>query len=225
MSFKYLKVGFLSLASVAVLVACSGDNASQETTSQASQETTTSQAAESSESTSEETSSQDDSQSSESSGSSESSSASNGERSDATAEFEIDMAAAVDIFLEQHPGASIEEVDFDDDDSHFEYQIDGFDDSNEYELDVHADTGETTERDNEREDDTNDNEAINFDAIITEREAIDIALGELGQDVAIEGWTLDADDGRTEYEIETRQDDNVTIDAETGDILEVERDD
>lgn len=218
MSFKYLKVGFLSLASVAVLAACSSDNASQETTSQ-SQETTTSQAAESSESASEESTSQAESQSS------ESSSSSNGGESDAAAEFEIDMAAAVDIFLEQHPGASIEEVDFDDDDNHFEYQIDGFDDSNEYELDIHADTGEATDRDNEREDDTNDNEAINFDAIISEREAIDIALGELGQDVTIEGWTLDADDGRTEYEIETRQDDDITIDAETGDILEVERND
>lgn len=206
----------IALMSAGILGACgTGTDTDSENQSSTAQETTTDDQA--------------DDTSSEASSSSESSSSNenqNNQQGINNQEFSILLEDAVQIFNDTNPGASIESVQFDDDDEIYEYDIDGFDDTNEYELSIDANSGETRDQESdEDDDDDNDNEALNFDSIISPQEAMDIALSEIGSG-HVEEWELDMDDGRPTYEInlenttDQNDDDDITIHAETGEVLE-----
>lgn len=139
-----------------------------------------------------------------------------------TQTFDIDLSGAVDIFNETFPGASISDVDFEIENEGPKYSIDGFDGQNEYELDIHADTGEILKQETDSDTDTDD-QAIDFDLIISPQEAMEIAL-EDAVSAKVRDWDLSIDDGRTIYEIDLDDEDpnlfdDVDIDAVTGEIV------
>lgn len=139
-----------------------------------------------------------------------------------TQTFDIDLSGAVDIFNETFPGASISDVDFEIENEGPKYSIDGFDGQNEYELDIHADTGEILKQETDSDTDTDD-QAIDFDLIISPQEAMEIALEDAGS-AKVRDWDLSIDDGRTIYEIDLDDEDpnlfdDVDIDAVTGEIV------
>lgn len=135
-------------------------------------------------------------------------------------EFEITLDEAVQIFFDTFPDAEgIDYVEFDIDDGRFEYEIDGFNATTEFELTVDAETGETYDQSEENDDDSKT--AIDFDAIISPQEAMANALDEVGSGY-IKEWDLETDDGQTVYEIDvenaTTHADDVYVDAVTGDV-------
>lgn len=136
-------------------------------------------------------------------------------------EFEVSLDDAVQIFNDTFPDAEgINNVQFDVDDGRFEYEIDGFNASNNFELTLDAETGEILQQETDNDDDSET--AIDFGMIISPAEAMEIALSEVGSGYVKE-WDLDTDDGRTLYEIdvegqENQDDDDVYVDAETGDF-------
>lgn len=133
-------------------------------------------------------------------------------------DFEYTIDDAVQIFLDTYPEAEgINKVEFDVDDGRFEYEIDGFNATMEFELTVDAETGEIKDQSSENDDDTN--MAINFDAIISPQEAMQIALDDAGAGYVKE-WELDTDDGRTEYDIDIEGADDRDVDAETGEVVD-----
>lgn len=135
-----------------------------------------------------------------------------------TRDFEYTLDDAVRIFFDTFPEAEgIDKVEFDVDDGRFEYEIDGFNATMEFELTVDAETGEIRDQSSENDDDTNT--AINFDAIISPQEAMQIALDDAGAGYVKE-WELDTDDGRTEYDIDIEGVDDREIDAETGEVVD-----
>lgn len=139
-----------------------------------------------------------------------------------TQTFDIALSGAVDIFNETFPGASISDVDFEIENEGPKYSIDGFDGQNEYELDIHADTGEILKQETDSDTDTDD-QAIDFDLIISPQEAMEIALEDAGS-AKVRDWDLSIDDGRTIYEIDLDDEDpnlfdDVDIDAVTGEIV------
>lgn len=209
MKIKTLKAGALSVASLVLLMACSNteapdqsqDNGSETTTAQQS-ETTSEQVEETTTTSSEQTDSQ------------------NQVDKDASSSFAIDRDAAVDIFLGEYPEAQIEGIKLERDAAAYVYEVSGFNANEEYDIDIDAETGEITGV--EFDTDNHDNEGINFDNIISVQEAFDHARSELGEDVNFESWKLEVDRGRTAYEIETQTDIEITIDAETGDVLEID---
>lgn len=139
-----------------------------------------------------------------------------------TQTFDIALSGAVDIFNETFPGASISDVDFEIENEGPKYSIDGFDGQNEYELDIHADTGEILKQETDSDTDTDD-QAIDFDLIISPQEAMEIAL-EDAVSAKVRDWDLSIDDGRTVYEIDLDDEDpnlfdDVDIDAVTGEIV------
>ncbi|KIL46776.1 PepSY domain-containing protein [Jeotgalibacillus soli] len=108
------------------------------------------------------------------------------------------------------------------------YDIDIENDGIEYDIDLDAYTGEFLKVKEERDDDDDDKqtgENALTDDVITQDEAISIALKAApGTVVRVE---LDEDDGRIKYEIEIKTTDgeaDIEIDAHTGDILEVDHD-
>lgn len=139
-----------------------------------------------------------------------------------TQTFDIDLSGAVDIFNETFPGASISSVDFEIENEGPKYSIDGFDGQNEYELDVHADTGDILSQETNSDTDPDD-KAIDFDLIISPQEAMEIALEDAGS-AKVRDWDLSVDDGRTVYEIDLEDEepnlfDDVDVDAVTGEIV------
>lgn len=209
------KIALLALMSAGILGACgtdTGSDSESSDSSSASQETASE--------------SQTDDTSSESSSSSESANNKGQQQGLSNQEFSVLLEDAVQIFNDTYPDASIESVQFDDDDNQtYEYDIDGFDDSSEYELSVDANSGETREQESENDDD-NDEEALNFDNIISPQEAMETALTEIGSG-HVDEWELDSEDGTPIYEISLENtdsqdddDEDITLHAETGEILE-----
>ena len=138
----------------------------------------------------------------------------------------VSMTEAVNVFKEAHPDAKIESVDLDNDSGRLHYDIDGFDSSKEYETEIDATTKEIKENevDTEREND----ESIDFSAIIDPAKAIEIASTRAEVDgLTPTGWSLEADDGKQKYTIEYDEmndsDIEIKINAITEEILEVEK--
>lgn len=143
----------------------------------------------------------------------------------------IAFEEALQIFKEAHPTAKVESIDFDDDDGRWEYEFEGFDAEREYEMDIDAVTGEVRER--EADQDHEDDESLDFTAIIVPARAIEIAsTRDEVKGLTPTGWTLEADDGRQKYTIEYDKnnvpgdddDIEVKIDAVTEEIIKVDMD-
>ncbi len=139
----------------------------------------------------------------------------------------VTLNEAVKIFKEAHPEANVESVDLDTDDGRLHYDFEGFDASNEYETEIDATTGEI--RENEVDRDREDDEFLDFAAIISPAKAIEIASKQAeAEGLTPTGWSLEADDRKQKYTIEYDQhahdDIDIKIDAVTEEILEIDRD-
>ena len=140
--------------------------------------------------------------------------------------LKVSMTDAVNIFKEAHPDAKIESIDLDNDSGRLHYDIDGFDSSNEYEMEVDATTKEI--KVNEVATDQEQDDFIDFSSIIDPAEAIEIASTKTEvEGLNPTGWSLEADDGKQKYTVEYDQNDSdidIKIDAITKEILEVDID-
>ena len=113
----------------------------------------------------------------------------------------VSMTEAVNVFKEAHPDAKIESIDLDTDSGRLHYDIDGFDSSKEYETEIDATTKEIKE--NEVETERDNDESIDFSAIIDPAKAIEIASTRAEvEGLTPTGWSLEADDGKQKYTIE-----------------------
>ena len=136
-------------------------------------------------------------------------------------EFPITLEQAVQIFHETFgENSNIDEIELDEDIRGYEYSLSGWDDANDYDIDIDAHSGEIKGQESDPDDDDDDDDdIINLENVIAPQEAMDIATADAGVDF-IESWTLDVDDGITVYEIDFKGADDITINAETGDIVD-----
>lgn len=134
-------------------------------------------------------------------------------------EFKVSLDDAVSKFKEAfaEDGIEVESVEFDEDDGKFVYDIQGFKDNKEFEATIDADSGEVLSQEQDTDDDTQDDIAIDFSKVIAPEEAIKKALENNKGYVA--GWELDHDDSKLVYEIDVEDGDDVKLDAQTGDII------
>ena len=160
------------------------------------------------------------SESVESSASSESTESTKGEETEGS-ELQQAVAAAVEAFEAEYADAEINEID-----------VDGFDDTTDYEITYRSDNAEVTSRETESEDDNQDEQALDLEAVITIDEATEIALSEASLETAT-SWNLDHDDDNDvpEWQVSFDEDENggqeaeVTINANDGTVIETELDD
>ncbi len=134
--------------------------------------------------------------------------------------FTTDVEAADQIFRDEFgQDVLIESIRLERENGRYVYEIDGFDSSNQYELEIDAETEEIIS--SEREADLEDDMSIEFEGLISSHEAMDIALSEVGSGT-VTAWELDVDNGTTRYEIEIDDDVEVDVEAYEGTILEVD---
>lgn len=137
-------------------------------------------------------------------------------------EFGISLNAAMKMFTDEFGDVSLDSVEFKEQNGQYRYEVEGFDDTKEYELDIDAESGEVLNK--KQENDSGSHEELNTDGMITPKEAMDIALKEADEGAFVTSWELQIENGRTAYEVEldyaNQEDEDITIDAHTGDILE-----
>ena len=208
---KKFKLGLISLSAFAVLAAC-GDNTEQ-TPDTETPENTTEDVTDDMGETGDETDNTADDASTDNTGT-----------VDTTAgilnvEFEVALEDAIQTFYDTFgEDVNIDQVEFDSDMGDYHYDIQGWDNDNEYDMEVSADTGEIIRQDTEADNDTDD-DMLDIGNYILPAEAMSAAADVSNSD-HIEGWSLDIDDGRAIYEIDFQGEDDIDVDAETGEIVD-----
>lgn len=136
-------------------------------------------------------------------------------------EFKISLDDAVKKFKEEFKADEIEisSLEFDEDNGKYAYDIKGFNGNDEYEAKIDADSGEILSKEQDKEDDSSDKKAIDFTKIKDAKEAIKKALE--NNKGFVKSYELDVnDEGKTVYEIDVVDGDDVELDAETLDIIQ-----
>lgn len=226
---KKIQLGFISLSAVALLAAC-GDGMNEETpmTEDPVEDTQTPDEGANEEAPQEEETQQDeeanqDPNSQNDPGQEETTGQTEQEAVDTSngilnVEFPITLDQARQTFYDTFgENINIDEIEFDEDRGVYEYDISGWDDGNEYDLEINAETGEITEQSTEKDDDQD--YIIEFDNLITPQEAMQIAADESGSDYITE-WSLEEEQGVTAYEIDIENGDDITVDAITGEVID-----
>lgn len=220
MDFTKGKLGFITLASSLVLMACGNTNQDTDTDTPGSESSTTSSEMISSEQMSSTSDMDSSTMSSDSESSATSSSESKGIEDVA---FEYNMTDAVDQFNNQFSNAKITSIQIDNDNDSYVYKVEGYNDSNSVELEMDANSGEVVKTDDSDDlDDTANDDVLDLDGLISPQEAMKAALDEVGSGYAKE-WEIDSKNGEPYYEIDVEDaeqaDDDVHIDAKTGDFI------
>lgn len=136
-------------------------------------------------------------------------------------EFKISLDDAVKKFKDEFKveGIEISSVELDKDNEKYAYDIVGFNGNDEYEAKVDAESGEILSKEQDSEDDSDDQKAIDFAKVKDAKEAIDKALE--NNKGFVKSYELDVnDEGKTVYEIDVVGGDDVELDAETLDIIQ-----
>lgn len=136
-------------------------------------------------------------------------------------EFKISLDDAVKKFKDEFKveGIEISSVELDKDNEKYAYDIKGFNGNDEYEAKVDAESGEILSKEQDSEDDSDNEKAIDFAKVKDAKEAIDKALE--NNKGFVKSYELDVnDEGKTVYEIDVVGGDDVELDAETLDIIQ-----
>ncbi|MGB4922316.1 MAG: PepSY domain-containing protein [Enterococcus aquimarinus] len=140
---------------------------------------------------------------------------------------------AVGVFQEKFPETSITSISFDTSFGKWYYNIEGINETTEFELRIDPATGETSREEQQTLDKDEQNaayresEALDLEGVISIEEASQIALDAVGsgevtdldleRELSVTYWKVTIEDGRKEFE--------VSIDARTKEVLTTERDD
>lgn len=216
---KKIQMGFISLSALTVLAACGNGGTQEEPPAQEDPATEEPAPAPEEETGQDNTGGQDNTSDQEATGGNQDQPAPNTSNGIYNVEFQVTLDDAIQTFYDTfNEDVTIDQIDFDDDNGVFEYDIDGWDQGNEYSLEINADTGDVQEQESESDDDQDD--TLDLENIITPQEAMDIAVQEAGSEI-VEEWTLEVEDGLTIYEVnlENADNDDIVIDATTGDII------
>ncbi len=145
---------------------------------------------------------------------------------------EVSVAEAIQTYQKEYPDTTITSIDLDKTLGKYSYDIQGVDETTEYEVKVQAVDGTVTKKRTEQLDTDEQNgvaveEKLNLENLKTMEEisatAEKAVTGgtavdwELEQELGTTYWTVKVKDGRTTYEVE--------IDAQSGTVLSMDTDD
>lgn len=130
-------------------------------------------------------------------------------------DFPISVEDAIEIFNNEFGSPNIDEIEFEREGGRYVYDFEGWDGEFEYEMEIDAQTGEILSQ--ETEADTDEDDILDLDGIMSPQEAMAIALDASGGDY-VEEWELEVEDGYTVYDVEISGGEDQDVDAHTGDI-------
>lgn len=122
---------------------------------------------------------------------------------------------AVKIFNDKYANVNIDEISFEKDNGVYAYEINGFDDANEYELEVNAADGSIIKDKSEKERDPDD-KAIDLALLGNVNELIESAKTDAGEGFYLDSYSIDVEDSSsiTKIEIEVKNTNGKDIEYE-----------
>lgn len=150
----------------------------------------------------------------------------------ATDDFAIDLTQAIELYREVYPNTDITNIEIDTSLGTYYYQFDGVDDETEYEVYISTEDGSTARQrqeplDNDERGGVERREkAMTLDNLLPIEEINSVALNEANG--TITEWNLEKELSTTYWEVSIRTDRGevqISIDAQTGDVLEIDYDD
>lgn len=148
-------------------------------------------------------------------------------------EIKVTVEEAIKAYEEAYPNTAITSLDLDTSFGSYYYEIQGVDDTKEYELKINAATAKSTKEREEtldREDQNGiekENEALDLKELKSLEEVSKLAQESAGQGEAVE-WSLDRELSITYWEVKVvsgKDEVSVKINAQTGDVIEKEIED
>lgn len=108
---------------------------------------------------------------------------------------------AIKIFSDKYANVKIDEISFEKDNGVYAYEINGFDDANEYELEVNAADGSII-KDKSEKDNTADKKAIDLGLIKNIDELVATSLKDAGDGYHLDSFSIEHEAGITKLDIE-----------------------
>lgn len=112
----------------------------------------------------------------------------------------------------------IEKISLEEDDRVLVYNIEGFDEEKEYELELNAENGQIISQEVDSNDLNDEDYGIALDLIVTPAQAMEGALV-TNEGTSVKEWKLEAEKNGIFYEVELYDDIEVKVNAETGEVI------
>lgn len=112
----------------------------------------------------------------------------------------------------------IEKISLEEDDRVLFYNIEGFDEEKEYELELNAENGQIISQEIDNNDLGDDDYGMALDLIVTPAQAMEAALV-INEGTSVKEWSLEAEKNGVFYEVELNNDRDVKVNAETGEVI------
>lgn len=122
---------------------------------------------------------------------------------------------AVKIFTDNYAGVSVDDISFEMEKGSYVYEINGFDDANEYEMEINAADGSITKDKSEKDRDPDD-KAIDLALLGNANELIESAKTDAGEGFYLDSYSIDVEDSGsiTKIDIEVKNDKGKDIEYE-----------
>lgn len=145
----------------------------------------------------------------------------------------LTLEEAVAKYQSAFPDSDITAIELEENRGHYYYEIQGMDDDMEYEIHIHAATGEISKQEKELLDEDERHgverreKALDLTDVLSIEKAGELAEAAVGEGNAVE-WSLERGDGITCWEVKVKAghaESSVTLDSKTGKVLEIDFDD
>lgn len=122
---------------------------------------------------------------------------------------------AVKIFTDKYAGVSVDDISFEMEKGSYVYEINGFDDANEYEMEINAADGSIIKDKSEKDRDPDD-KAIDLALLGNVNELIESAKTDAGEGFYLDSYSIDVEDSSsiTKIEIEVKNTNGKDIEYE-----------
>lgn len=143
---------------------------------------------------------------------------------DQAATENISLEDALKVFTDKYPKANIEDISFDVDNNIAKYEIEAFDDSNEYDMEIAAKDGSII-KDKYEKDNTTDKKAIDTSLISKVNDFVAETIKDAGSDYYLDSYSMDYEESGayTQLEVEVKNSNGKDIEykynMETGELI------
>ena len=148
----------------------------------------------------------------------------NEKATDQAAAENISLEDALKVFTDKYPKANIEDISFDVDNNIAKYEIEAFDDSNEYDMEIAAKDGSII-KDNFEKDNTANKKAIDTSLISKVDDFVAETIKDAGSDYYLDSYSMDYEESGayTQLEVEVVNSNGKDIEykynMETGELI------
>ena len=143
---------------------------------------------------------------------------------DQTAAENISLEDALKVFTDKYPESNIEDISFDVDNKVAKYEIEAFDESNEYDMEISSKDGSII-KDNFKKDNTANKKAIDTALVSKVDNLVAATIKDAGSDYYLDSYSIDYEEtgAYTELDIEVKDSNGKDIEyrynMETGELI------